>query len=326
MKPLYFPFTYINDAKAANLCACFKQIAVYQPGFLNLSENMQKLSDKGLIDIRVPGKGDEAKLKALLNEYKAWAELHQKSDIAFLNATEGKHPFFDETFPSQLASQIKKNMGGNQVKAKTDFLFNSRLFLGIAQEYDQQQEAIIKNLASVSEMEKKLLSDLTDEDENIFSNSAGAFFKTGHEPERYKIKERLEAWIYLLINDKEKPCFFITDSKDVIDLIIETNPDFEEVVDLQKIPVCIVPDIMDNWQIMLAKQVEGLLSDKNFKVSKDINNIPAVNKTERNVSLKIFRISNKSWYEFFQNILAKDIDVIQNDDKINKCILIGIVE
>ncbi|MBU1053303.1 MAG: hypothetical protein KKC46_05670 [Proteobacteria bacterium] len=326
MKPLYFPFTYINDAKAANMRACFKQITVYQPGFLNLSENMQKLSDEGLLDIRVPGKGDEAKLKALLNEYKAWAELHQKSDMAFLNATEEKHPFFDETFPSQLASQIKKNMGGNQEKLKTDFLFNSRLFLGIAQEYDQQQEAIINNLASVSEMEKKLLADLTDEDENIFSNSVGAFFKTGHEPQIYKIKERLEAWIYLLINDKEKPCFFITESKDTIDFIIETNPDFEKVIDLQKIPVCFVPDIMDNWQIMLAKQVEGLLSDKNFKVSKDINNIPAVNKTERNVSLKIFRISNKSRYEFFQNILAKDIDVIQNDDKINKCILIGIVE
>lgn len=329
MKPLYFPFTYINDTKAADLCVCFKQITVYQPGYLNLPENMQKLSREGLIDIRIPVSEDKAKLEALLNEYKAWGELHRKSDMAFLKATEEKIPFFDETFSSQLASQIKKNMDGKQAKTKPDFLFNSRLFLGLAQEYDEQQDGIIRDLFSVNEMEEKLLSELTDEDKMFFGKNTGASLKAGYDPGKYKIKERIEAWAYLVLNDRERPGVFITDSKDAFDFVMETKPDLEKVIDLQLMPVCLAADIMDNWQNMLAKQVEGLLSDKNFKVSKDINTMPAVYKPERKISLKIFRISNKYRYEFFQSILAKDIDVMQNNgygDEIDKYILIGIVE
>ncbi|MBA3036316.1 MAG: hypothetical protein FP814_07465 [Desulfobacterium sp.] len=329
MKPLYFPFTYINDAKAAELCACFKQITVYQPGFLNLPENMQTLSQKGLIDIRIPVSGDEAKLKAILSEYKTWAKLHQKSDTAFLNAVEEKIPYFDETFSSELASQIKKNMGGNQPKSKTDFLFNSRLFLGLAQEYDEQQDGLTRDMISVGEMEKKLLSELTNEDEMLFGNNSDDALKAGYDPEKYKIKERLEAWAHLALDDKEKPNFFITDSKDAFDFIIETNLNPEIALDLHSIPVCLAPDIMDSWQIMLAKQIEGLLSDKNFKVSKDIKNVLGANKSERNISLRILRISNISRYEFLQNILAKDNDIRQNngkDDETGNYILIGIVE
>jgi len=70
MKPVYFPFTYINDTVARDLYACFGQITVYQPSTHDIPENMQRLADKGLLDIKVPVSGDEAKLKALINEYK----------------------------------------------------------------------------------------------------------------------------------------------------------------------------------------------------------------------------------------------------------------
>ncbi|MGB5158725.1 hypothetical protein [Desulfobacterium sp. N47] len=329
MKPLYFPFTYINDAKAADLCACFKQITVYQPGFLDLPENMQELSKKGLIDIRIPVSGDESKLKAILNEYKTWAKLHQKSDMAFLNAAEEKIPFFDETFSSELASQIKKNMGGNQQKSKTDFLFNSRLFLGLAQEYDEQQDGLARDMISVSEMEKKLLSELTDEDEMLFAGNSDDALRPGYDPEKYKIKERLVAWSHLVLNDIKRPEIFITDSKDAFDYIIENNFDPETAIDLHSTSVCLAPDITDNRQIMLAKQIEGLLSDKSFKISEDIKNVLGADRSGRNISLRILRISNISRYEFLQNILSRDNDIRQNngnDDETGNYILIGIVE
>ena len=136
MKPVYFPFTYINDTVARDLYACFGQITVYQPGAHNIPENMQRLANEGLLDLKVPVSGDEAKLEALIKEYKEWGELHQKSDTAFLKAIGERIPFFDDTFSTQLASQIKKIRDENYSKEKPDILFNARLFLCLAQDYD----------------------------------------------------------------------------------------------------------------------------------------------------------------------------------------------
>ncbi len=329
MNPLYFPFTYINNSKAADLCACFKQITVYQTGILDFPDPMQKLYEKGLIDIRTPVTGDESKLKAILREYKAWAELHQKSLLAFLRATEGEKAFTDETFSSQIASQIKKNMVGDQPKAANDFLFNSRLFLSLAQEFDEQQDRIERELLSIDEMEKKLLSDLTDEDEMYFNIKGKDSIEKVYDSGKDKIKERLKAWAYLVLNDKQRPGIFITDSKDAFEYITELNPNLEKIIDLPSVPVLLDPEIIYNWKIMLAKQIEGLLSDSNFRVSKDVNIIPAGYKPIKNVSLKIFMISNISYKEFFQSISVLNINSTQNNidnDKINKNILIGIVE
>jgi len=93
MKPVYFPFTYINNTVARDLYACFGQVTVYQPGAHSIPENMERLAKEGMLDLKVPVSGDEARLVALIKEYKEWGELHQKSDTAFLKAI-GESPFF----------------------------------------------------------------------------------------------------------------------------------------------------------------------------------------------------------------------------------------
>jgi hypothetical protein len=237
MKPVYFPFTYINDTAARNIFACFGQVTVYQPIANKIPENMKMLADEGILDLKVPVSGDEEKIMALIREYEEWGELHQKNDMAFLKAIGERIPFFDETSPTELASQIKKIRNEEYPEEVPDILFNARLFLRLAQDYDIMQEGINRDLVSVHEMEKKLLAGLTHEDEIIFAKKTGDYLEAD-DPGRYKIRERLEAWTYLMSNDSDKPRFFVTCNRDVFDFTIEKTGDAENIIEIDPFKIC----------------------------------------------------------------------------------------
>ncbi|RPH49137.1 MAG: hypothetical protein EHM85_14890 [Desulfobacteraceae bacterium] len=327
MKPVYFPFTFINDSVARDLYAFFGQITVYQPGAHDIPENMQKLADEGVVELKVPVSGDEARIEALIKEYKEWGELHQKSDTAFLKAIGERVPFFDETFSTQLASQIKKIRDDNYSKEKPDILFNARLFLCLAQDYDLVQYGINRDLISVYEMEKKLLEGLTHEDEVFFSKKAGTSLQSD-DYGKYKIKERIEAWTYLMSNDMEIPGFFITDSRDAFDFVMEKAGDIKEVINLASVPVSARTEIMNKWRNMFIGQVEGLLKDDGFTIDEKIYDLPAVKEHEVGISLKLLRITDKSRGNFINKILKQDFQdvMINNKNEKNQGIFICLAE
>ncbi|MDQ1330679.1 MAG: hypothetical protein QG578_944 [Thermodesulfobacteriota bacterium] len=328
MKPVYFPFTYINDDVARDLYACFGQVTVYQPSTHEIPENMRKLSDDGMLDIRVPVSGDETRIEALIKEYKEWGELHQKSDTAFLKAIGERVPFFDDTFSTQLASQIKKVRDENYSKEKPDILFNARLFLCLAQDYDLAQDGINRDLVSVYEMEKKLLEGLTHEDEEFFIKKTGSSLQASDDSGKYKIKERIEAWTYLMSIDGEQPGFFITDCRDAFDLVTEKAGDMNEVLELASVPVCAKTGIMDKWRAFFIEQIEGLSKDDNFIMDEKIFDLPAVKEPGREISLKLFKIINKSRRDFINKILGNDFqDVMNNSNgEKNRSIFICLVK
>ncbi len=329
MKPVYFPFTYINETVARYLYACLGQITVYQPCAHDVPENMQRLADEGLLSLKIPVSGDEARLEALIKEYKEWGELHQKSNAAFLKAIGERVPFFDDTFSTELASQIKKIRDEHNSKEKPDILFNTRLFLCLAQDYDLVQDGINRDLISVYEMEKKLLDGLTREDEEFFSKKTGSYLQAADDSGKYKIKERIEAWTYLMSNDMEMARIFVTDNNDAFDYIIEKAGDSQKIIELSDIPFSHKSGIMHKWQDMLSKQVEGLLKYDNFTIDEKIYNLPAVKEPESEVSLKLFRIINKSRHDFINTILGRnyqDIIIKNIEGEINRSIFICLSE
>jgi len=85
---------------------------------------------------------------------------------------------------------------------------------------------------------------------------------------------------------------------------------------------------MNKWRDMLIEQVEGLLKDDNYKIDEKIFNLPASKEPEREVSLKILRIINKSRRDFLNNILEKDFQdvIINGNGEINKSIFICLSE
>jgi hypothetical protein len=294
MKPVYFPFTYINNTVARDLCNCFGQITVYRPCADKIPESMQRLADEGILDLKAPVSGDEERLKSLIKEYEEWGELHQKNDMAFLKAIGERVPFFDDTFTTQLASQIKKIRDEDYSGGKPDILFNARLFLSLAQDYDIMQEGINRDLASVHEMEKKLLEGLTQEDEPFFSKNSGIYLKP-NDSGRYKIKERIEAWTYIMSNDQEEPRFLITDNRDAFDFIVEKTADIKDVVVIDPVQIC------------------------GFHSAKGAGD---------QISLKLSGIINKSRRDFIDRILGQEMENEIEKDKIeiNKNIFICLSE
>jgi len=289
---------------------------------------MQKLADEGVIYMKVPVSGDEARLEALKKEYKEWGELHQKSDAAFLKAIGERIPFFDDTFSTQLASQIRKIQNENNSKEKSDILFNARLFLCLAQDYDLIQDGINKDLVSVYEMEKKLLERLTHDDEAFFTKNTGTPLKASDDSGKYKIKERIEAWTCLMSKDKEKPRLFITESRDVFDFIIDKAGDTNKVIELISSPISAQAYIMNKWRDKFIGQIEGLLKDDNYMIDEKIFNLPSSKEPELEISLKIFRIINKSRNIYFNKILGQEFQdvTINSNDETNKSILICLLE
>ena len=328
MKPVYFPFTYINDATARDLYAGFGQITVYQPGAHDIPENMQRLAEEGILDLKVPVSGDEARLEALIKEYKEWGELHQKSDTAFLKAIGEKVPFFDDTFSTELASQIKKIGDESNSKGKPDILFNARLFLCLAQDYDLVQDGINRDLVSVYEMEKKLLDGLTHEDEMFFSKNTGSSLEVPDDSGKYKVKERVEAWTYLMKNDMEMPEIFVTNNKDAFDYIIEKTGDSQKIIELSRIPFFPQSEVIHKLHDILLEQIEGLSKDDNFKIDEKIFDSPAGKGPEGEISLKILRIINQSRRDFIGKILGDNHQdlTVSNKGEINKGIFICLFE
>jgi len=244
-----------------------------------------------------------------------------------LKAIGERVPFFDDTFSTELASQIKKIRDEHNSKEKPDILFNARLFLCLAQDYDLVQDGINRDLVSVYEMEKKLLDGLTHEDEVFFSKNTGSSLQAD-DSGKYKIKERIEAWTCLMSNDIEMDRFFVTNNKDAFDYLLEIAGDSQKIIELSHIPFFPRSEVTHKWQEMLSEQIGGLLNNDDFTIDEKIYNLPAVKEPESEMSFKLFRIINKSRCDFINNILGQEFQdvMINNNSEINKSIFICLLE
>ncbi|GBC59329.1 hypothetical protein DENIS_0268 [Desulfonema ishimotonii] len=247
MTPAYFPFTCISPAAAAVLAACFKRITVYQPLDAQIPDALRAQAESGLLDMRTPVTADGEKLKALIRDYRAWAEIHQGSPLPFLK-TRPATPFFDDFSAHQIRSDIRKKDAGQETAPEApDLLFNARLFLSITREFDMQQWELADGLTALADMEKKLLQDLRGEiitdDIGLGGQPATAKEDTG----AHMTAERLTAWAHLALCDPALSDRFVTDSRAVFEIITEQFPDTETV--LRSVAV---PPASPQWQAALA--------------------------------------------------------------------------
>ncbi|MBU4185952.1 MAG: hypothetical protein KKC23_07125, partial [Proteobacteria bacterium] len=257
MKPIYFPFTYISEPVLEALSAFFKQIVVYQPSSLNVPESMQKLADSGLLEIRIPVKGDENKIDNILKDYKSWANIHQGSEMAFFKMNPDKIPFFDDSSALQIKADIKKKKQKQQNEKKQDSLLNARIFLHIAQEFDMQNWEINKNLLLLEEKTLNLIDNLKGEDELSFKeNDIKKTLKTDYQSD-YMTPDRIIAWTHMLQYDQDISELFITNNRSAIEHLIEKTPEAKIVLNIDSIPLTNSDDEKrEKWQNSLNEQLE----------------------------------------------------------------------
>jgi len=329
MKPLYFPFTYIPKSAGKTLSACFRQTAVYQISGTKIPKDMQELSRNGILDIRIPVEANGKFLDNVLKDYRAWVNIHQGTETAFLAAMANKIPFFDENASSQIRADLKKI--GKQIPAeeKPDPLFNAKLFLHMAQELDLQNAGLDQDLMDIDAMEDDFMKNLKWEDDDDHARAVVRRQWDKNDPGHFMTTERINAWVSLMLQDPQASGLFITTSRAVLEHLIEIVSEMEQVIGLDAIPMGVDEDeAISNWQDDLMKTLE-MLATENWPVSMDnMANPPEIPGSEKSVSLTLYIVPNKTPYECFSDCVGTDVfqgESAKTDTRFKNTI-IGLVE
>jgi hypothetical protein len=329
MKPIYFPFTYIPKSAGKALSACFRQTAVYQISGTKIPEDMQELSRDGILDIRRPVEVNGEFLDKILKDYRAWVNNHQGTETAFLAAMANKIPFFEESASSQIRADLKKIGKQIPLKEKPDPLFKAKLFLHMAQEFDLQQKGLDQDLMDIDAMEHDLMKNLKWEDDDDHARAVARRQWDKDDPGHFMTTERISAWVSIMLQDPQVPGLFITTSRAVLEHLIETVPEMEQMICLDAIPLVVDKnETFSNWQNSLIETLE-MLAIEDWPVSMDdMANPSEISGKETNVKLTVYIIPNKTPHECFADFV--DTDVFQADSTKTstrfKNTLIGLIE
>jgi len=303
MKPIYFPFTYVSDPVAEVLSACFGQFVIYRPMGESLSDRMQSLLNRGVMDVRVPVTENENELKAALKNYRAWADLHRdgaREKITALKAQMESMPFFSEFSSSKIAGDIKEKSHGHPNNRIPDPVLAARIFLYFAQEFDRQNHELALDLQRCGEQEADLIRQLKMEDDPVAGEFHIAPLQSSGPFADYMISDRLEAWTRIFCRDPEAPGLFVTHSSAILEHLLERASTAARVMHFDSIPLGQEnSDAREPWQQKMALNLVRLAEGKPDEFSgESIEHLdwpPAHN----SVSLSVYRVPHQTPCEFF---------------------------
>lgn len=230
MIPIYFPFTRISESIQNALFACFDQIVVYSPHPELVPASHRDLATQNRLEIRLPKEEPGDKLPILLESYYAWAQLYQGDDFDFHKFSAHYPTPPQDPSSAEIRSQIlKADQNASSRKEKPlDPLLKARLFLAIAQRYDEAQESLSKDLSEISRMQQNLLRDLAPDREKTPAINSDAPISDSVEIFRPMAAERLTSWCRLYIHHRrqtedreaQSPPLLVTSDPDAFDLIM----------------------------------------------------------------------------------------------------------
>lgn len=227
MNAIYFPFTCISKQHAEKLSAIFELLTVYLPSARSIPLKMETLSASGKLDIRIPVQKDEDKLMAAYQEHIEWGKTHRQNVKSYLkHRTEGPY-LYDDSWSAQIRSDIQNI---SKTKTSPDTVFAARLFLLIAQQYDQHHLEMIQNVQSIANKEKSLFKNLKDDDFQVIDDHCEPLSDSMPDLGLYMTQERLSSWCTLMKQDDELPSsILITSSPGVWEHLLDVSPEAEIV-------------------------------------------------------------------------------------------------
>jgi len=295
MDPVFFPFTYVTEPVARNLRACFDRSTVLMPSGLQVPRSMSNLADKGWLSIVTPFKADDAALETTIKNYREWADLHGPRHLRQFVEQIPCPPFHDDSSVYRLFEEIKtrsRDAGAmkNQSDRRSEFIFQSRIFILIAQEFDRRNRALRQDLAVVESMEHDFHRHLHATENAVAVNQLpdGLYHDDRERP--YMLFERLTAWTCFLFQKAIPARIFVTTSQPVVDRLINSIPGVERVLAEKKIPVRgsgNVPAV--NWRKDLGRWLADYTALNETGETKVPPQPPEARKGEVTLSLMVYR-------------------------------------
>lgn len=314
MKPTYYPFTWISKENADAFASCFGQISVYVPSKPKVPESMKKLAENGLIDLRCPVIGDDDRLDTMIKQYKSWLEIHQGSDLSVFLTSNNEVPFYDESSIANIRAELKQELKPAKKKEKKiDHLFHARLFLQLAQNFDQEHAELDLNYESVSRLEEMFLKELKGEEDLVDFKPVDPFVPEN--PENYMIPQRLNAWAQLMIRDVDRSGIFVTSSKSVLETTLEFYPVAIQLYEFHSIPIRDKSDSENQaWQNELMNALIQTVNSPWNSSNQPVINPPASYGSEKYFDLYLYVMPNISPFQFFKVMVKPDeIDLDNNN-------------
>ena len=299
MKVIFFPFTYINKTVAEALNAYFGQISVYQPSSIDYPVVM---NDTDFIDIRTPVTGNENIIKRIIQDFKAWGDIHHNDEMEIIKFTGSTIPFFDDNSINQIKTDIKKGLS-NPAEMEEDPVLNARVFLHFAQEFDKQHDEINQELFLCEELEHKFISDLMGTDKNnAIKNKVKEFVPDNSDD--FMMKQRINAWSRLFMHEQECAPLFITTSRQAIEYLMDKTGGFEKIltINADKLELGSFLDKIDDMSCKVWKASTTI-----SQCLQDIDSLV----TETSNKLTFYIIPDKTPHEFFADCADIDISGIE---------------
>lgn len=225
MIPLLFPQTYLSPVTAGAAAHFFSQLTVYQPVEGVLPDDLSPWIQAGFVKVHIPVPDDGDRVVAAVNEFQQWAQQHQHGrDLRTIlpRGDESRPPFFDDHATAQILTDLKTPRSKNSDIAKRSF--SARLFLCLAQDFDQHRRELTDQLDQVEAESQTMVDQLQ------FPTAADIPAPTDNKPISYEKtsefmpSERLNAWAQLFMADTQNRSMLLTTSRSVIaDLVSDSS-------------------------------------------------------------------------------------------------------
>jgi hypothetical protein len=336
MKPIYFPFTYVPETIVNGLSVCFKPICVYLPYQQDPSAAMRQWEAQNLVERCLPLRTDAAKLIKIVKDYQAWMKMHEHGGGAeYFKTREQNVPFFDEFSTAHIKAAIaqRAKSEGNPADTQSDGsaqLLEAIVFLCLAQEFDQYQLEIAKDLSALNTRQQKMFQTIKGELEDAGSYTGANPISNASLPNdlgQYQTLARMRAWVQLWLRGHADDCFFITDSPAVMEYLSANVSNLKKAFSFQ-LPLS---EKNDSLKItgceILIKKIESLMRATRLDSTEDAFEDADAQDIQTNLTCYIS--PDETPDQFFMRFLPDKFiippDTVKTESAI-KNTLIGLVE
>ncbi len=198
---LSLPFSHLPEMLIAPLTAAVGPVSVLLPSGRMASAQMRTAAERGELQLLAPEHVDPVQLDRAVKAFSQWAQLHQgrSGDLTALFQV-GRSAAPHETSAHQLRTLIKQ-YGGDTADGAGDPIFQAALLMALAHDYDQQQEALDRELGAVRSLEKRFGDILGDLDSDTVS--LGQLTLRAESPDteagRHMVEQRVSSWARLAL-------------------------------------------------------------------------------------------------------------------------------
>lgn len=258
MDIIYFPFTFVSERECRLVSACFEQWSVWMPSAFRIPPHMQKLSDNNLLSIEFPFIDKDDFMAPALNHLEKWADTHGHGHLRqSLSYGENQSKQTESSVyhildainaaVNEKRSGFAANGNNGEPTAEGKWVLQRRIFLQIAQAFDQHEQAIRNDMDMVTSLEHRFQEILhATQSQGIRgprdSNTRQVNAKRDHGDRSYMLSERLEAWLCFLAApgfklSQNKSRIYVTASRAIEKLLVDALPELSRVIKINHIPV-----------------------------------------------------------------------------------------